>query len=268
MEKSNNGIQIINLVNQSAGTLTYSIYSRNKTNEKIVALDAALDPRLHYIVISAIRNPTDLFMLQQVAQILNKEEALWELYIPFSIYSDLSGSPIKNGSNPSRIIIDTLNDLNPISIKMLEVPSEHWQVGLSSKLRCLPAYDIFKKIDNSDYITNGENPEDLHLYLDEKGEWEILNKEDFNSLFEKKDRPILIRFPAQIDSKLVEKLRELFSGFQLSILITHITDIENLKEVCNIVDKVFVSNSTGIVDQLNKDEVPNNLCVFDVLSIG
>ena len=116
-------MKVINLVNMKDGDIGYTI-SSFPDGEIHIKFNEEFDRKENYIVKCRIRNGNELFLLCQVADILNREAVVWDLHIYYLMSMRMDRVITHQESFSLKIVADIINSFKCKSIGIYAPHSE------------------------------------------------------------------------------------------------------------------------------------------------
>lgn len=123
-------MQVLNLINQDKGQIKYEIIKFPDGEPHIVL--KGIDRKEDVIVVCRIANPTDLFILMQVGDILNRQGVMFGLNILYLMSMRMDRVISYDESYSLSIVTQVINDMFPQAVYVLEPHSNKVQELIDS----------------------------------------------------------------------------------------------------------------------------------------
>lgn len=114
--------QILNLLNPQKSEIQYRTLTFND-GEPHIWIDG-IDHKAHVSVLCRVANPNDLFILMQVADILDRHGVLWDLWITYLMGARMDRVMSFSEAFSLKIVCDALNAMRPQMCRVLEPHSD------------------------------------------------------------------------------------------------------------------------------------------------
>lgn len=259
-------MQVLNLTNIEESDIKYSI-SRFPDGEVQITLDS-IDRKDMVRVVCRITNAEDLFILGQVADILNRQGVQFKIVILYLMSMRMDRVMDFNRPFSLKIVTDFINSLDAVSVAICEPHSMRSVVELDA---------------NSFYIRPQEFNEPVQRVFPDKGaaEREVVRPNDL--VFEKvrdlgtgKINSLKLSNPEKISGKtfyvkddlcdgggtfvgIAKALRELVPDAKLYISVCHMVNPRGIENLSANYDHVWFTNSYK-----NWENLPENVTQIDV----
>ena len=273
----------INLINLDKSDIKYELITF-PDGEPHIKLDE-IDRKDEYEVICRITNPNELFVLMQVADILDRQAVRWELYITYLMSQRMDRVITFNEAFSLTLVVNTIKGFNcyaayvfePHSDKIYDISlngksSPHiveWQKDFEylfkDKLVCYPDHGAYLRYTDPEYHSDSDSI--------------ILNKKRD---LENKGKILSIEFEhvPDLDSKSVgtiivtddlcdaggtfigaaKILREKYPNAKLEIFVRHMVNPKGIVNLSENYDEVYFTNSY-------KDwaDIPDNCHLIEIV---
>ena len=259
----------LNLLNKEKSDISYEIitFPDGEPHIKIIDLDRKKDVN----VICRIANPTDLFILMQVGNILNRQGIIFDIKITYLMSMRMDRVMNFNEAYSLEIVASMINSLNARKVKILEPHSEKTLMlikrsngvndnillgdylkvypdeGAAERYNAIPVKDvIFKKKRN---LSDGR----------------IISIEPINKdLLYISDKPILViddLCDGGMTFKLIaDFLKKECPNRELNITVTHMVNPKGIQTLSENYNKVYFTNS---YKDWNKEKLPSNVFITE-----
>ena len=250
-------MQKINLVNPKQSEVKFEIinFPDGEPHFKFIG---ELDRKDEYEVECRITNPTDLFVVCQVADILDRLSVKWKLRICYLMSMRMDRVISFNESFSLKVVANILNSFDPCEVEILEPHSQRtvdeiWNsvsasvakgIDFSSFIVVFPdkgAKERYSNIKISDYVITCNKVRDPNT--GKLLSFEITNPE------------VIEKAPAEMDFVVIDDLCDgggTFVGVanllknynrKRNIFVTHLVNEKGIKNLCENYDFVTVTNS-------------------------
>lgn len=260
----------LNLINKEESDISYEViaFPDGEPHIKIIDLDRKKDVN----IICRIANPTDLFILMQIGNILNRQGIIFDIKINYLMSMRMDRVMSFNEAYSLEIVANTINSLNARKVKILEPHSE----------KTLTLIKRSNKINNGILISDH-----LKVYPDE-GAAERYNANPMTDvIFKKKrnlsdgkitsiepinpyvlyksDKPIMViddLCDGGMTFKLIaDYLRKEVPNREKNIMITHMVNPKGIETLSVNYDSVIFTNS---YKNWENEDLPTNISVLKV----
>lgn len=267
-------MQTINLILPQQSSIPFEII-QFPDGEPHIKLLADLDRKDSCLVICRICNPTDLFIVCQVADILYRHEIVWKLSIKYLMGARMDRVISFNEAFSLKIIANAINTFCPEYVSILEPHSDRtlreiynsedahvdWKSIVGNNIVVLPDAGAKKRYSTNPYFTlvckKVRNPENGQLMAFSVENPEILKNLDKDLSFWVVDD---LCDGGGTFVGIVKMLRELAPNRKCNIFVTHLVNPRGLANLCENFDKVVVTNSYK-----NWESNDNNFKCIDVI---
>lgn len=261
----------IDLTNKSRGGIKYEIINFNdgEPHIKIKEFDRKMTKPL--TVICRITNPSDLFILMQVGDILNRQGVLWELIIPYLMGARMDRVFNMNEAFSLSIVASVIKGLKPKHIylieghskrayselnasefrRMFDYPNEHGDVYCFPDQGAAERYPIgwgvsitFDKVRDPDSGKITDMTINKHAFV---GRSSIIVRDDlcdYGTTF----------------VEVAKILRAEHPNAKLKLQITHAVCLEGLIRVAKAYDEVLIYNT---YKDYTRADLPENVLMLD-----
>lgn len=263
-------MNILNLINKEKSDISYEIITFPDGEPHIKLID--LDRKKDVSIICRIANPTDLFILMQVGNILNRQGIIFDIQINYLMSMRMDRVMSFNEAYSLEIVANMINSLNARKVKILEPHSE----------KTLALIKRSSKIDDGILLTDY-----LKVYPDEGAAKRYNANPMVDVIFKKKrnlsDGRIISLEPINQDvlhksTKAIMVIDDLCDGgmtFKLiadclkkeapnrekSIVVTHMVNPKGIEILSANYDNVVFTNS---YKNWENEELPINVSVLKV----
>lgn len=114
--------QVLNLLNPQKSDIQCRTLTFND-GEPHIWIDG-IDHKARVSVLCRVANPNDLFILMQVADILNRHGVLWDLWVTYLMGARMDRVMSFSEAFSLKIVCDTINAMRPQLLRVLEPHSE------------------------------------------------------------------------------------------------------------------------------------------------
>lgn len=272
-------MKTINLINLETSNVNYEL-TTFPDGEPHIKLEE-IDRKDSYRVICRITNPSELFVLMQVADILDRQAVQWDLVITYLMtqrmdrvinfneaFSLKLTANVLNGFNCTEIKVfslhsDVLQRLLP-NKKVREIEREMWskfafEVFNGAKTICYPDNGALTRYGTTDFKSDGFL-DDLGMWLNKKRDLD--NKGKIVSI-EIEHIPYALQDTILISDDLCDAggtfvwaakiLKERFPDAKLQIFVRHMVNPVGIKNLSENFDDVYFTNSYKDWDNLPKN---------------
>lgn len=115
--------QTINLLNPEKSDVKYHIVDF-PDGEKHIVLEDELNHKKHVLILTRITNADDLFILMQLADIINRHAVTFSLYIPYLMGMRMDRVISFNEAFSLKVVADAINAMKPLRVTLIEPHSE------------------------------------------------------------------------------------------------------------------------------------------------
>ena len=280
----------LNLLNKEKSDISYEIitFPDGEPHIKIIDLDRKKDVN----IICRIANPTDLFILMQVGNILNRQGIIFDIKITYLMSMRMDRVMNFNEAYSLEIVASIINSLNARKVKILEPHSEKtlMLIKRSSKIDndiLFAENNVFTTIiKENTYDKNFFINDYLKVYPDEGAagrynanpmkdvifkkkrnlsDGKIISIEPINKdLLCKSDKPIMViddLCDGGMTFKLIaDFLKKECPNRELNIVITHMVNPKGIQTLSENYNKVYFTNS---YKDWNKEKLPSNVFITE-----
>lgn len=280
----------LNLINKENSDIKYHIDHYPDGQIQLVLEDLD-DNKFHLVILTRICNSDDLFILMQLSDIVNRRGLSCTLYVTYLLAARTDRLFSWNTSFTLKIVMDVLKSFN--SEIMIFDPHSDVVNRLSDNrvyeinfINMLINYtDIFDDSDNIVIVAPDEGAKDrlehivtssifrnLIIYCsktrDENGKvTEVKVKSESPIQVNKKTRLIVIDDLCDGGGTFMAIAPELkkYEAKEVDLVITHSIQLEGLKKVASVYDKVITSNSYK--DWNLMSNLPSNIKIINAISM-
>lgn len=280
----------LNLINKENSDIKYHIDHYPDGQIQLVLEDLD-DNKFHLVILTRICNSDDLFILMQLSDIVNRRGLSCTLYVTYLLAARTDRLFSWNTSFTLKIVMDVLRSFN--SEIMIFDPHSDVVNRLSGNkvyeinfVNMLINYtDIFDDSDNIVIVAPDEGAKDRLEHIvtssifrnpivycsktrDENGKvTEVKVKSESPIQVNKKTRLIVIDDLCDGGGTFMAIAPELkrYEVKEIDLLITHSIQLDGLKKVSSVYDKVITSNSYK--DWNSMSDIPDNVEIIDVVNM-
>lgn len=280
----------LNLINKENSDIKYHIDHYPDGQIQLVLEDLD-DNKFHLVILTRICNSDDLFILMQLSDIVNRRGLSCTLYVTYLLAARTDRLFSWNTSFTLKIVMDVLRSFN--SEIMIFDPHSDVVNRLSGNkvyeinfVNMLINYtDIFDDSDNIVIVAPDEGAKDRLEHIvassifrnpiiycsktrDESGKvTEVKVKSESPIQVNKKTRLIVIDDLCDGGGTFMAIAPELkkYEAKEVDLVITHSIQLEGLKKVSSVYDKVITSNSYK--DWNSMSDIPDNVEIIDVVNM-
>lgn len=280
----------LNLINKENSDIKYHIDHYPDGQIQLVLEDLD-DNKFHLVILTRICNSDDLFILMQLSDIVNRRGLSCTLYVTYLLAARTDRLFSWNTSFTLKIVMDVLRSFN--SEIMIFDPHSDVVNRLSGNkvyeinfVNMLINYtDIFDDSDNIVIVAPDEGAKDRLEHIvassifrnpiiycsktrDESGKvTEVKVKSESPIQVNKKTRLIVIDDLCDGGGTFMAIAPELkrYEVKEIDLLITHSIQLDGLKKVSSVYDKVITSNSYK--DWNSMSDIPDNVEIIDVVNM-
>lgn len=222
----------------------------------------AFDRKEVYKVITRISNPSDLFLLLQVGDILDRAEVEWSLVVTYCMSMRMDRVVHYEEAFSLKIVANMLNSMNFTSATFVEPHSSRLLSLVRNAKAARPMMDKVSIMQNISTICYPD-----HGAMERNSSYvgrefciclkKVRDLEDKNSRIKSLD---IEYSPNEITNNTItivddlcdaggtfcmaaDLLRKKYPGVKLSILVTHLVNPVGLKNLCTTFDEVYISDS-------------------------
>lgn len=280
----------LNLINKENSDIKYHIDHYPDGQIQLVLEDLD-DNKFHLVILTRICNSDDLFILMQLSDIVNRRGLSCTLYITYLLAARTDRLFSWNTSFTLKIVMDVLKSFNS-EIMILDPHSEAanrlsdnrvYEINFINML--INYTDIFDDSDNIVIVAPDEGAKDRLEHIvtssifrnpiiycsktrDESGKvTEVKVKSESPIQVNKKTRLIVIDDLCDGGGTFMAIAPELkrYEVKEIDLLITHSIQLDGLKKVSSVYDKVITSNSYK--DWNSMSDIPDNVEIIDVVNM-
>lgn len=279
----------LNLINKENSDIKYHIDHYPDGQIQLVLEDLD-DNKFHLVILTRICNSDDLFILMQLSDIVNRRGLSCTLYITYLLAARTDRLFSWNTSFTLKVVMDVLKSFNS-EIMILDPHSEAAnrlsgnKVYEISFVNMLINYtDIFDDSDNIVIVAPDEGAKDRLEHIvtssifrnpivycsktrDENGKVTVKVKSESPIQVSKKTRLVIIDDLCDGGGTFMAIAPELkrYEVKEIDLLITHSIQLDGLKKVSSVYDKVITSNSYK--DWNSMSDIPDNVEIIDVVNM-
>lgn len=281
----------LNLINKENSDIKYHIDHYPDGQIQLVLEDLD-DNKFHLVILTRICNSDDLFVLMQLSDIVNRRGLSCTLYITYLLAARTDRLFSWNTSFTLKIVMDVINSFNADYVNILDPHSEVANRLSDNKvyeinfINMLINYtDILDDSDNIIIVAPDEGAKDRLEHIinssvfrnpiihcnktrDENGKViEVKVKSESPIQVSKKARLIVIDDLCDGGGTFMAIAPELrrYEAKEVDLIITHSIQLEGLKKVASVYDKVITSNSYKDWNLMNN--LPRNVNVINAVSM-
>lgn len=280
----------LNLINKENSDIKYHIDHYPDGQIQLVLEDLD-DNKFHLVILTRICNSDDLFILMQLSDIVNRRGLSCTLYVTYLLAARTDRLFSWNTSFTLKIVMDVLKSFNS-EIMILDPHSDVAnrlsgnKVYEISFVNMLINYtDIFDDSDNIVIVAPDEGAKDRLEHIvtssifrnpivycsktrDENGKvTEVKVKSESPIQVSKKTRLVIIDDLCDGGGTFMAIAPELkkYEAKEVDLVITHSIQLDGLKKVSSVYDKVITSNSYK--DWNSMSDIPDNVEIIDVVNM-
>jgi ribose-phosphate pyrophosphokinase len=263
-------MNILNLINKEKSDISYEIITFPDGEPHIKLID--LDRKKDVNVICRIANPTDLFILMQVGNILNRQGIIFDIKITYLMSMRMDRVMSFNEAYSLEIIANMINSLNARKVKILEPHSE----------KTLTLIKRSHKIDDGillmDYLRvypdegaaerYNANPMTDVIFKKKRNlsDGRIISIEPINpDILHKSTKPIMViddLCDGGMTFKLIaDYLKKEVPDLERNIVVTHMVNPKGIETLSANYDSVTFTNS---YKNWENEKLPSNVSVLKV----
>lgn len=280
----------LNLINKENSDIKYHIDHYPDGQIQLVLEDLD-DNKFHLVILTRICNSDDLFILMQLSDIVNRRGLSCTLYVTYLLAARTDRLFSWNTSFTLKIVMDVLRSFNS-EIMILDPHSDVanrlsgnkvYEINFVNML--INYTDIFDDSDNIVIVAPDEGAKDRLEHIvtssifrnpiiycsktrDENGKvTEVKVKSESPIQVNKKTRLIVIDDLCDGGGTFMAIAPELkrYEVKEIDLLITHSIQLDGLKKVASVYDKVITSNSYK--DWNSMSDIPDNVEIIDVVNM-
>lgn len=280
----------LNLINKENSDIKYHIDHYPDGQIQLVLEDLD-DNKFHLVILTRICNSDDLFILMQLSDIVNRRGLSCTLYITYLLAARTDRLFSWNTSFTLKIVMDVLKSFNS-EIMILDPHSEAanrlsdnrvYEINFINML--INCTNVFDDSDNIVIVAPDEGAKDRLEHIvtssifrnpiiycsktrDESGKvTEVKVKSESPIQVNKKTRLIVIDDLCDGGGTFMAIAPELkkYEAKEVDLVITHSIQLEGLKKVASVYDKVITSNSYK--DWNSMSDIPDNVEIIDVVNM-
>lgn len=280
----------LNLINKENSDIKYHIDHYPDGQIQLVLEDLD-DNKFHLVILTRICNSDDLFILMQLSDIVNRRGLSCTLYITYLLAARTDRLFSWNTSFTLKIVMDVLKSFNS-EIMILDPHSEAanrlsdnrvYEINFINML--INCTNVFDDSDNIVIVAPDEGAKDRLEHIvassifrnpiiycsktrDESGKvTEVKVKSESPIQVNKKTRLIVIDDLCDGGGTFMAIAPELkrYEVKEIDLLITHSIQLDGLKKVSSVYDKVITSNSYK--DWNSMSDIPDNVEIIDVVNM-
>lgn len=268
-------MQILNLVRPEKSNITYNVTTFPDGEPRIALGD--INRKDSVTVVCRIANPNDLYILLQVADILNRQAVIFSLHIYYLMSMRMDRVMSYDRAFSLNIVAQLINDMGAQSVHVLEPHSSkveqlidnYWgnvEIKMPNFTGYIPVFPDEGAVDRYQYMgdciicSKNRNPDTgkLEGFL-------IENPQVLENLE-------LIGMPLVVIDDLCDaggtfigianKIKEIASNRRLAIYVTHMVNPKGITALSENYDEVYFTNSYADWD---KKELPENISIIKVV---
>ena len=260
----------LNLINKEKSDISYEIITFPDGEPHIKLID--LDRKKDVSIICRVANPTDLFILMQVGNILNRQGIIFDIQINYLMSMRMDRVMSFNEAYSLEIVANMINSLNARKVKILEPHSEKTLalIKRSSKIDDGILLTDYLKVYPDEGAAERYNANPMTDVIFKKkrnlSDGRIISIEPINpDVLHKTYKPIMV-----IDDlcdggstfKLIANyLNEVVPNQERNIVVTHMVNPNGIQTLSVHYDKVFFTNSYKDWD---KEDLPSNVTIISL----
>jgi ribose-phosphate pyrophosphokinase len=259
----------LNLINKEKSDISYEIITFPDGEPHIKLID--LDRKKDVSIICRIANPTDLFILMQIGNILNRQGIIFDIKITYLMSMRMDRVMGFNEAYSLEIVANMINSLNARKIKILEPHSEKTLMLIKRSVSISETFtgDFLKVYpDEGAAKRYNANPMEDVIFKKKRNlsDGRIISIEPINpDVLHKTYKPIMV-----IDDlcdggstfKLIANyLNEVVPDQERNIVVTHMVNPKGIQTLSAHYDKVFFTNSYRDWD---KEDLPSNVTIINL----
>lgn len=248
-----------------------------------------IDRKDSYIVICRITNPNELFILMQVADILDRQEVIWNLTIYYLMSQRMDRVISFNESFSLKVVANILNSMNYSDVYIYQPHSDR-SIQLIRNAHNITYQNHFAKLRNSLF----EDTANLCIVYPDKGAserysysiWEhaSLYKIILNKVRDLENKGKILNIEIAEDTVNKERcnefifiddlcdaggtfvlgadvIRKKYPNAKLYIMVQHAVNRIGINNLAKTFDKVFITNSYK-----DWNNLPNNVRMLDIIN--
>lgn len=272
-------LKTINLIDKDKSDIPYEIFTF-PDGEPHIKLTQELNRKEEYKVLCRITNPTELFIVLQIGNILDMHAVDWYLGITYLMSQRMDRVMTFNEPFSLQIVTSVLSSLHYHQVHVFEPHScrmysllrncfslinaenkfNDCNLRLDHDLVCFPDKSAFDK-----YNKGGTN----YLVCDkvrDANTGRIISYEVSRSEYDKKDIKSILVSDDLCDGGSTfilayNKLKELYPDAKISLYVRHMVNPKGIETVSKVFDKVYFTNSYR---DWNACDIPDNCVVIDM----
>lgn len=264
-------MKTLNLINKNESDISYEIITF-PDGEPHIKLNN-LDRKEEVLVLCRITNPTDLFILMQVGNILNRQGITFGLKITYLMSMRMDRVISFEEAYSLEIVANMINSLNPLSVEIIEPHSQKTSILINNciesinyhtvSMGCLKVYPdagaAKRYCASSDTCVIFEKKRDLN-------NGKIISIEPINKdLLYESDKPIMViddLCDGGMTFKLIaDFLKKECPNRELNIAVTHMVNPKGIQTLSENYNKVYFTNS---YKDWNKEKLPSNVFITEL----
>ena len=263
----------LNLINKEKSDISYEIITFPDGEPHIKLID--LDRKKDVNIICRISNPTDLFILMQVGNILNRQGIIFDIKITYLMSMRMDRVMSFNEAYALEIVANMINSLNARKVKILEPHSEKTLtlIKKSNKINDCIYYSLisnYLKVYPDEGAAERYNANPMIDIIFKKkrnlSDGKIISIEPINkNLLYKSDIPIMViddLCDGGMTFKLIaDFLKKECPNRELNITVTHMVNHKGIQILSENYNKVYFTNS---YKNWENEELPLNVSVLKV----
>ena len=269
-------MQILNLIRPEKSDINYNIMTF-PDGEPQISLEN-IDRKSEVIIICRVTNPSDLFILLQVVDILKRHGVLFSLYIYYLMSMRMDRVISFDKPYSLAIIANIINGLGaklvqvlePHSGKVQELIKDYWgsiDMPFPNFSEYIPVFPDAGAVDRYNYL--GEHSVICSKVRSlETGKLKsfVIENPDLLEKKELADRPLVI-----IDDLcdaggtfvgIANKIREINPSRKLAVYVTHMVNPKGITALSEHFDEVYFTNSYFNWESI---DVPSNVTVINIV---
>lgn len=263
-------MKTLDLINKEKSDISYEIITF-PDGEPHINLNN-LDRKKEVLVLCRITNPTDLFILMQVGNILNRQGIIFDILITYLMSMRMDRVMNFNEAYSLEIVASIINSLNARKVNILEPHSEKtlMLIKRSSKIDNDILLHDYLKVYPDEGAAERYNASPLTDIIFKKkrnlSDGRIISIEPINkNLLYKPDKPIMViddLCDGGMTFKLIaDFLKKEFPNHELNISVTHMVNPKGIQTLSENYNKVYFTNS---YKDWSKEKLPSNVFVTDL----
>lgn len=280
-------MQNLNLIDKNKSNIDYDIIKFND-GEYHIKFKTEVNRKDRVQVLTRISSMTDLFILMQVADILNRMEVEWAVIITYLMGMRMDRVITFNEAYTLKLMANTINDMHASAIYIVEPHSDKTLTLIKNSIAINNKYlEMLQELpDASDYIIVFPDAGAKARYMNDNITLPVLTckkKRDVNtgalSGFEIENPEVLDTLPDGHDYKffvlddlcdgggtfcgIAELLKKAMPNAKCSLAVTHAVNEKGFENVCKYYDYFYVTDSYRNWKEfvLQNDELCNKVIV-------